>query len=131
MAHVNRLPWRLELAAGLEGSRRDSLAFDLDGDCGIYNVGTLTVTASTLSGNSANEGGGVAGCVLNNCILTGNSGTVSGGALFQCTAMNCVLTGNNGGAGSNAINPVPEPGTIALMGLGMAALGLYGRSRRS
>lgn len=66
--------------------------------------------------------------------VTGNSNTqLNLTATITLTKLeDAVITGgNNGGAGSNAINPVPEPGTIALMGLGMAALGLYRRSRRS
>lgn len=79
----------------------------------------------------------------------GNYGTSNGGAawnhfaLFQLASGNYVIgfTGQNGLYGEDtgdfqdtlielqAIVSAPEPGTVAIMGLGLAALGLVGRRR--
>jgi hypothetical protein len=70
---------------------------------GLYNAGTLTVTSSTLSGNSAVYGGGIANygtLTVSNSTLSGNSasgyggrggGIYSGGTL---TVSNSTLSGN-------------------------------------
>lgn len=76
----------------------------------------------------------------------GNSGNSSGGAgwnhfaLFQLASGSYVIgfTGQNGLYGENLgdfqdtlieLQVIPEPGTIAIMGLGLAALGFLGRRR--
>ncbi|MBK9208823.1 MAG: S-layer homology domain-containing protein [Anaerolineales bacterium] len=48
------------------------------GGGGISNYGTLTVTNSTLSGNSATSGGGIGGGILNGGTLTVTNSTLSG-----------------------------------------------------
>jgi len=76
----------------------------------LNNGGTLTVTNSTLSGNTATAGGG--GGILNNggtltvtnSTLSGNTATSNGGGIFNngtLTVTNSTLSGNtaNGGGG--------------------------------
>ena len=47
----------------------------------------------TLTGNSAQYGGGAVAGTLNNCLCSGNSGQYGGG-VYSGTANNCTLTGN-------------------------------------
>jgi hypothetical protein len=71
---------------------------------GIYNAGTLTIDGSVLSGNVAFDGGGIfnaAGGTLSmtGTTLSGNSADSLGGGLYNtyratATVMNCTLTGN-------------------------------------
>ncbi len=67
---------------------RDGLA--TAGDCaqggdtggGIFNAGTLTITDSTISGNSANSGGGIHSlgtATLINSVISDNSAVNGGG----------------------------------------------------
>jgi hypothetical protein len=59
----------------------------------------------TLTGNSAGEGGGAAGGVLYNCKLSRNSAQTGGGGTgFSCTLYNCTLTGNSAGWGGGAFD---------------------------
>jgi parallel beta-helix repeat protein len=82
---------------------------------GIYNRGTLTITSSTLSGNTAN---GFGGAIYNNMgtvnlissILTGNSvaATYGGGAIYNMgtvTITNSTLSGNTASVGGAISNP--------------------------
>ena len=73
---------------------------------GIYNSGTLTLTNSTVSGNSATSGGGAifnnnAGTLtLTNSTVSGNSATSSGGGIFNnnlgiLTLTNSTVSGNS------------------------------------
>jgi hypothetical protein len=81
---------------------------------GILNGATLTITNSTLSGNSAsNAGGGIfnSGTTLTitNCTLSGNSGGDSGGGgIFNysgttLTITNSTLSGNSAGVGAAGV----------------------------
>ncbi len=92
--------------AGGNGAR----AVGQGGDGGaISNVGTLTLTQCTLSGNSATNFGGAifnfGTLTLTQCTLSGNSANFNGGAIFNSsgtlTLTQCTLSGNsatNGGA---------------------------------
>jgi hypothetical protein len=54
---------------------------------GIYNEGSLTLTDSTVSGNSAGAGGGIANdegpLTLTNTTVSGNSAETDGGGIFN------------------------------------------------
>jgi len=76
---------------------------------GIYNRGTLTLTNSTLSGNSAISGGGIGNSGylrLTNCTLSGNSATVGGGISNSgaLTVTNSTLNGNSATYGGGISN---------------------------
>ena len=80
----------------------------------IRNFGVLTVTQSTLNGNSANDGGAIydentSTATLNNVIVSGNSGYDGGGAIYNnsnsiLTLNNVTLSGNFGGGGGGLFN---------------------------
>jgi hypothetical protein len=86
---------------------------DLSGG-GILNVGTLTVSHCTLSGNSAVDGGGIfnAGKVtVNQCSLSGNSATGSGDGgggidnyFGTVTVSQSSLSGNSAVLGGGILN---------------------------
>ena len=69
---------------------------------GIYNGGTLTLTNSTVSGNSAGYGGGIfnAGTgtlTLTNSTVSANTATNSGGGIYNggdATLANTIVAGN-------------------------------------
>jgi hypothetical protein len=88
-----------------------NIAFDFGG--GIANVGTLTLTNSTLSGNTALSqvnalGGGIANfgaLQVANCTLSGNSALSGGGIETDSgtlTLTNSTLSGNTANAGITA-----------------------------
>ena len=68
---------------------------------GIFNVGTLTVSNSTISGNSAAEGGGifnVGTLTVSNSTISGNSATEGGGIYHSggaLTVANSTISGDN------------------------------------
>jgi predicted outer membrane repeat protein len=68
---------------------------------GLYNLGSVTFTDCTLSGNSAPQGGGlfdVGTMNLTNCTLYDNSATFGGG-IFNAgpaTLIACTISGNSG-----------------------------------
>jgi len=72
---------------------------------GISNAGTLTVTNSTLSGNSAADGAGIFNggtLTVTNSTLSGNSAFVGGGGIGNAgtlTVTNSTLSGNSAFAG--------------------------------
>ncbi|MGI8690336.1 MAG: choice-of-anchor Q domain-containing protein [Thermomicrobiales bacterium] len=77
---------------------------------GILNVGTLTVTTSTFSGNSALTGGGIASVfgtvIVINSTFAGNSAT-NGAAIYNggiMTVTNSTLTANTGVVGGGVNN---------------------------
>jgi hypothetical protein len=82
---------------------------------GLYNRSALTVTGSTLSGNSAGVGGGIyssATLTVSNSTLSGNSATYEGGGIFSSatlTVSNSTLSDNssagiNGSGGGGIYN---------------------------
>jgi hypothetical protein len=75
-------------------------------------LGVLTISQSTLSGNSANDGGalydeGTSAATLNNVIVSGNSGYDDGGAIYNngdSTLNNVTVSGNSSGGGGGLFN---------------------------
>jgi PKD repeat protein len=70
-----------------------------------------TIVNSTVANNlSLVSGGGAAGCVMSNCILTGNTadydgdldGVRTGGGVINGLLVNCILTNNFSGTGGGA-----------------------------
>ncbi len=69
----------------------------------LYNTGTVTLTDCTISGNSADYGGGVdnyAGtATLTGCTISGNSAGFAGGAVYcklgTTTLTDCTISGNS------------------------------------
>ena len=57
----------------------------------------VALTNCTLSGNSADYGGGSFDCTLYNCTLTENSATTGGGGSYVGTLNNCSLLDNSSG----------------------------------
>ncbi len=75
----------------------------------MENGGTATFTGCTISGNSANYGGGVANdgtLTLTACTLSGNSANYGGGVLNDRTATltACTLSGNSASEGGGLDN---------------------------
>ena len=80
----------------------------------IRNLGMLTISQSTLIGNSANDGGGIfnegtSAATLNNVILSGNSSYDDGGAIYNngsstLTLNNVTVSGNSSGGGGGLFN---------------------------
>jgi hypothetical protein len=75
---------------------------------GIFNAGTLTVTSSTLSGNSASDiGGGILNnfgtLTVTNSTLSGNSASLSGGGISTpgriTHSRNTIIAGNTAANG--------------------------------
>ncbi|MBI3422190.1 MAG: putative Ig domain-containing protein [Acidobacteria bacterium] len=98
---------------------------------GVLNegTGTVTVTRSTLSGNSADYGGGgianfsTGAVTVTYSTLSGNSATSVGGGIYNAnlgtiTVVNSTLTGNtstvNGGQGGGLYNGNGLGGTVTL-----------------
>jgi hypothetical protein len=78
---------------------------------GIYNVGILTLTNSTLTANTAYSGGGiynVGTATLTTCILTANTASRVGGGIENyggtVTLTTCTLTANTAGGGGGGIS---------------------------
>jgi predicted outer membrane repeat protein len=94
-----------------------------NGNGGIVNGGTLTVSSCTLTGNFAGRvGGGAidngASLTVSHCTFSGNSTNFAGGAIFSggtLTVTDSTLTGNYGGmAGGGIFNGVG--GTASISG---------------
>jgi hypothetical protein len=79
---------------------RNGSTTSVQGGGGIFNVGTLTVSYCTLSGNSGFNGGGIANggtLTVSNSTLSGNSAEAGGGINNGGTlrVSNCTLSGNS------------------------------------
>ena len=86
-----------------------------NGGGGILNSGSLTITNSTLSGNSALNGGGIyngGNLTITNSTLSGNTATGSGGGIYSNTDLsgntttltNSTFTENKSSAGGAIYN---------------------------
>jgi hypothetical protein len=89
---------------------------------GILSAGVLTVTDSTLSGNSTNgDGGGIFGGTVSvtNCNIGSNHATFGGGAIYggSMTVSGCIFSGNSTvpglGSGGGAIYMSGGGGTVS------------------
>ncbi len=91
---------------------------------GISNLGTLTVSNVTLSGNTAAYGGAVANfnggtATLNGDSFSANSSGAYGGAVFNSNivnATNCIFTSNSSGGSGGAISDFGSGSTCTLTG---------------
>jgi len=99
--------------------------FDFGG--GIYNLGTLTVTDSTVANNSAGQGGGIendvsASLTIANSTITGNStldGGTGGGIIDRggtLTITNSTIVGNQAAGDGSAGGIFAEGGTVIITG---------------
>ena len=86
------------------------------GGGGIFNAGTLTVTDSTISGNSAEDAGGVYNTgtlTVTNSTLSGNSASRFGGGILNfhagtLTVANSTLGGNTASSGGGIYSSSAE-----------------------
>jgi hypothetical protein len=85
---------------------------------GILNLGTLTVTNSTLSGNTSNNGGGITNggsATVTYSTISSNVATTTGGGLEQTgsgqtTARNLLLAGNTAPSSPDVSNRLSSQG---------------------
>ncbi|MBN2292730.1 MAG: cadherin-like domain-containing protein, partial [Pirellulales bacterium] len=106
----------LSIVDGNADQDYDSNHYERSYGGGIYNRGTLTVRNSTLSDNSACDGGGIvndgssgtATLTITNSMLTGNSGNRYGGGIYNksgsLTLTNCTLSDNSASYGGGISN---------------------------
>ena len=97
-----------------------SPATDSDDGGGIYTVvGTLTVTNSTISGNTASRGGGIfnnGGTVtITNSTISGNTAQFRGGGIAatpaaRCRARNTIIALNTSANGPDVYGPLTSEG---------------------
>lgn len=89
-----------------------------------------TLEGFTLQNGLAAYGGGASDCVLNQCILSGNTAELAGGGACDSTLSNCLLTGNEavkwggGGAVSSALSNCLLTGNTSTWGGGAFGCGL-------
>jgi fibronectin-binding autotransporter adhesin len=106
--------------AGTVASNSAALKY---GGGGIDNLGTMTLSDLTVSGNSSHYGGGgienVGTMTLNGVIVASNSATTNGGGILNestnaiLTMTGCTLSGNMAGAGGNILS---EGATLTMTG---------------
>lgn len=92
---------------------------------GLFNAHTLTISASTLSGNMAHDGGGLfndnhSAATLINCTLFGNQATHRGGGVYNNSTVAvlslkaCTVSGNSADADTLAGGGLYSGGTLDL-----------------
>ncbi len=80
---------------------------------GLYNIGTVTLTDCTVSGNSASTGGGVFNlgtATLSDSTISGNSASYVAGGLWNygtATLTDCTVSGNSAGSGGGVYSIGP------------------------
>jgi predicted outer membrane repeat protein len=82
---------------------KNSATYDGGGIFNMWGGAALTVTGSTISGNTARNGGGIYtyGVTLVNCLVTNNAATQSGGGIYsrQSILRNSTITANTAASG--------------------------------
>jgi hypothetical protein len=93
-----------------DGNSNGAGAVYNDSGGGVYNIGTVTLTNCTLSGDSAGLGGGMENfgmATLTDCTVSGNSTTTTGGGVRNdgtAKLTNCTITGNSSNVGAGVYN---------------------------
>jgi hypothetical protein len=94
-----------------------------DSGGGIFNGGTVNITNSTLSGNSATSGGGgilnSGTATITNSTISGNHGDFGGGGIFTnpgtvTTITNSTISGNSANVGVGVGGGIYNNGTLTL-----------------
>ncbi|MDD2348685.1 MAG: right-handed parallel beta-helix repeat-containing protein [Kiritimatiellae bacterium] len=62
--------------------------------CQLSGCTIISNTVHALTGYAVEKGGGVDGCFLTNCVVTGNSAQNLGGGLNRAVAVDCTVSGN-------------------------------------
>lgn len=81
----------------------------------IYSAGTMTITQSTIAGNTARYGGGIAttgSLTISGSTVSGNTATTGGGGIFSAvtlstdatTIVNSTISDNSSEGGGGALN---------------------------
>lgn len=89
-----------------------------DNGGGIFNSGTLTINASTVSGNNANQGGGIysaGGLTIRESTVSGNTSLNQGGGILSFGTMditNSTVSNNSAALAGGGISV--NPGTATL-----------------
>ena len=86
---------------------------------GIYNAGTLRLTNSTVSGNSAFNGGGISNfdtgtLTLTNSTVSGNSATDAAGGIYNRGTINVSNSTISGNSATVAYSGIYNEGTATL-----------------
>src|SRR5262249_22546462 len=105
---------------------------------GILNDGTMTVSGSTISGNSADLGGGIYSdgfpTTVRNCVFTGNSATRGGGIYFgsangllevQGSSFSCNTASDSGGGLYNLGTATLQECSLSKNTAGSAGGGIF------
>jgi hypothetical protein len=84
------------------------------------------ILAGTFTMSAASGGSGVLAGTINGCVFTENANTLAG----ITDVGGCAATSAGGSGPTSPPNPIPEPGSMALLGSGLIALAGFVRRRR-